>query len=90
MKKKYGIKLFFAAEILIFSWFYYAGANGLCAVQELSKENCEVEMSITQVKKEIEDADKAITCWSSDDFYKEKMAREELHMAREDEKIYLI
>ena len=90
MKKNTGIKVFFAGEIILFSWFYYAGANGIKAMKMIQHENHAVEQAIGQIRTEIETIKNEIVCWKEDEFYKEKLAREELHMAREDEEIYLI
>lgn len=90
MNKKNIIKYVLAAEVLLFTIFYYRGAHGLRAVHELQQENSAIEQVMQQEKLEISKLEDEIIRWQSDPFYKEKLAREQLHMARKDEEIYLI
>lgn len=90
MRKKYSIQIFFTCEILLFAWLYYAGNNGIQAMHALDAESKEIEKQITQARSDIALVEKEIMCWREDDFYKEKLAREELHMGKSDEEIYLI
>jgi len=81
--------MFFINEILFFSFFYYYGAQGMHAVFVLQKENMGVEQQVLEIKKEIAQLHDEITVWETDSFYKEKLAREQLNMAKSGEEIYL-
>ncbi len=83
------IRTFFTIEIALFSLFYYFGAHGLKEVFALKKENRIIDEQIEKVKGEITHLESEILVWQTDSFYKEKLAREKLHMAKKDEEIYL-
>lgn len=87
--KKGLLRLFFTAEIIIFSWFYYYGSRGVCSVQGLDQENCQLTQNIAELKQEIEEVDYQIIAWNSDPYFKEKIAREQLQMAYSFDEIYL-
>ncbi len=88
MQKKIVLRIFLAAEVIIFGWFYYQGARGVHAVQFLRKENEEIAQQIVHVQEEVEDIDRQIIGWKVDPFFKEKIAREQLHMAHAGDVIY--
>ena len=90
MQKKIIIRLFLCAEVAVFGWFYYYGARGYLSVQELKRENIDITHHIAELQQEIEDVDRQIVAWSTDPFFKEKIAREQLQMARADDVIYLV
>lgn len=90
MNKKRIVRLIFAAEIFLFAMFYCYGAHGLYAVNQLKQENKALEMQMAQVKQEIALLEDEINTWSTDHFYKEKLARERLNMLRDDEEVYLL
>ncbi len=88
MQKKIMLRIFLAAEVVIFGWFYYQGARGVQAVQILQKENEEIVQHIAHLQEEVEDIDSQIVAWKRDPFFKEKIAREQLHMAYAGDEIY--
>ncbi len=73
--------------VIQFGWFYYHGARG---VHLLRKENEEIAQQIVHVQEEVEDIDCQIGAWKTDPFFKEKIAREQLHMAHRGDEIYLL
>ncbi len=90
MNKKLLLRLFFTAEILLFGWFYYYGVRGIVAVQELKAENNEIAVQVADLQNEIDAVDAQIIAWNSDPYFKEKIAREQLQMARDGDEIYVI
>lgn len=90
MNKKGIMRLIFAAEIFLFALFYYYGAHGLRVVNQLKQENQLLELQMAQVKQEIALLEQEINTWRTEPFYKEKLAREQLNMSRDDEEIYLL
>lgn len=83
------IRSFFMIEIALFSLFYYFGSHGLKEVFVLKKENRIIDKQVDLVKGDIAQLESEILTWQTDPFYKEKLAREKLHMAKKDEEIYL-
>ncbi len=90
MNKKLLLRLFFTTEILLFGWFYYYGVRGVVAVQELKTENDEIAVQVASLQTEIGAVDAQIIAWNTDDYFTEKIAREQLQMAREGDEIYVI
>ncbi len=90
MRKSTIIKLFFSIEISLFCWLYYAGTHGVRQMREVHLEITQIEQSMMHLEDEIKIVEDQIHAWHSDDFYKEKLAREQLHMARADEEIYIL
>ncbi len=89
MRKKTILRLAFTLEIAVFGWFYYYGLHGLKTVGELQCENEAIEKRIELARDDIEMRQQEIIAWQTDPFYREKVAREQLHMAKEGEEIYL-
>lgn len=88
--KKYFLQIFLYIEIIIFSFFYLFGSNGLKSLHDLENQNNSLTIENNLLKQEINELQSNITQWDNDPFYKEKIAREQLQMARPDEEIYLV
>ncbi len=88
MRKRSMLRLFFAIEVMVFGWFYYHGARGVMAVQQLKQENNLIVAQIKQVQAEMQAVETQLLAWKDDSFFKEKIAREELHMAHAGDQIY--
>ncbi len=88
MRKRSFFRLFFTAEVLVFSWFYFYGAQGVFAVAQIGRENKDIEEKIKLIRNDIAELQSTIVAWQSDSFYKEKIARENLQMAKVDEQVY--
>jgi len=84
------LRLFFAIEIVIFVGVYLFGGNGLQYLTRLKSENSTLYFEILSLKKDISNLEKQIEDWQSNDFYKEKYARERLQMAKKGEVIYFL
>jgi len=82
------IRILFFAETIGFLCVHVFGPQGIRVFQQLANENLVVEQSIERVRSEIVELDKRITACKSDAFYKERIAREQLQMARKDDVIY--
>jgi cell division protein FtsB len=83
--KKIIFRILFAFEIIIMGGFYFFGANGVYALQRLKQEKKGIERQVQDAKFEITNLENKIHDWKSSDFEREKIAREQLHMARPDE-----
>lgn len=90
MNKRRFLRLFFTAEVAIFSWFYIYGTNGIMAISKIRKENDEIKKQLIVKQEHIVALEKEVLAWQTEPFYKEKVAREQLQLARENEQIYCV
>ena len=90
IQKRFALRLFFLVEIILFACVYYYGARGVQIVGEIKRENEAIAKEIRALSNDLDLLEKKIVAWNEDSFYAEKIAREELHMARRDEEIYLL
>ncbi len=88
--KSYVSRIFLVGEILIFLGIYFFSVNGLPKLSLLRDENMKLDQEIKLLQSEIATLDSEIVAWNTDSFYKEKVAREQLQMAREHEEILFI
>jgi len=82
------LKLFFAAEIGVFGYLYVYGSQGLKAVDTLKQQIKNVEQLIERAGKEVDELEEQNKNWQQHAYYKEKMAREQLQMARPDDQVF--
>ena len=93
MVKEYNrmiFRIFFGIELLLFSIIYLFGTHGVKALHKLHQENEQLEQEISGLRSQVQTIEHDIEAWNSHLFYKEKVAREQLQMAREDETIYYV
>jgi len=88
--KRTMMKIFFAIEIVFFIGVYLFGGNGLQYLSYLRSENKALFCDVEHLKKEVDALEKQIAEWTSNDFYKEKIAREKLQMSRKGDEIYFL
>ncbi len=77
-------------EVFIFTCVYLFGTHGIQEVLQCQGEIKELNENLTHLQEEIVSLEYQLTSWRNDPFYKEKIARQELQMARPDETIYMI
>lgn len=90
IQKRTVMRVFFVAELVLFAWFYQYGVSGMHHIEQLYEENKQCEQKIQVLSAEIAQKERELTSWQNDSFYKEQLAREQLHMAKEGEEIYLV
>lgn len=93
MKKTIKKKLFWGlllAELVAIVIFYTSGNNGIVATMLLTKETQKIKNEIQLLEQEIVQLQDRLTAWHTCPFYKEKVAREQLQMARHDDEVYYI
>ena len=88
--KRFLLRLFFGVEIFLFLLIYVFGTQGLQVVLGMRKENGALSLEIRQLEEEVKALKKTILSWKKDPFYKERVAREQLHMARSGDEIYFL
>jgi len=88
--KRFLLRLFFVIEIFLFLVIYFFGTQGLHVVLAMRRDNVVFAAEIFQLEGELKELQKTIALWKKNSFYKEKAAREQLHMAHPDDEIYFI
>ena len=88
--KRTMLRVFFAVEVCVFVGVYLFGPGGLQAMVQLEKENKQLDAEIVQLQAEVDQWRQNIALWESDDFYKEKVAREQLQMAKAGDEIFYL
>ena len=86
--KRTMLRVFFAIEVCVFVGVYLFGPGGLQTMVRLENENKELDGQINELRTEVQSWEHKIALWQSDDFYKEKIAREQLQMARSGDQIF--
>jgi len=88
--KQIAIWILFTIEITLFSSVLLYGKNGLYAILELYKENKQIIQETQKIDRQIQLLENKILEWNAHDFYKEKVAREQLQMARPHDRVYYL
>jgi len=88
--KKIFFRFALCMEMAAFGYMYLYGKNGLQLLQQQKKELELLQMQIVQLQKETDLLEADIYVWQTNDFYKEKIAREQLQMARKGDKLFYI
>lgn len=86
-KKKFFLTLFFFEIILVFTFFCF-GSSGIKKIISLKRDNSSLHNEVQALENEVKSLEDVINQWNTYAFYKEKIAREQLQMARNDESIY--
>lgn len=92
MKKVYAYLLYavLGAELTVFSWFFIRGNQGLQSLSDIYVEESAIQEGLTQLTQEVASIKQEIDNWSKHSFHKEKIAREQLQMARPDDEIFYL
>ncbi len=80
----------FAIEICAFVGVYIFGTRGVRALKKLQHENAGLEQEIKRIQAQLQVQKKEVDLWRKHAFYKEKIAREQLQMARKNDQIFLV
>ena len=88
--KKRTMRIFFMVEVVSFLGLYFFGAGGIQYLTKLQEEQIEIDTQLKTVHDEVAILNEQIEKWKSTPFYKEKIAREQLQMARAGDEIYYI
>ena len=88
--KRFLLRLFFGIEIAVFILMYIFGSQGLHVILSVRRENGTLASDIREQTSQVEDLKKTLAVWKNNPFYKEKIAREHLHMARPQDEVYFI
>ena len=88
--KRFLFRLFFGIEVTVFILMYIFGSQGLHVILSMRKENGILAVEIRELTCQVETLKKTLVAWKNNSFYKEKIAREHLHMARPQDEVYFI
>ncbi len=90
LTKRFLLRLVFGLELCVFAGFYCFGSRGLTVLFRLGNENTKILHEMTALQEEIKALENEKKEWEQNAFYKEKFAREKLHMARVDDEVYML
>ncbi len=84
------LRAFFAGEITLFFGMYFFGSHGVSSLAQLKNENKQLSEAVACARDENRKLELQIVLWQTNDFYKEKKAREQLQMAHTDDVVYYL
>lgn len=87
--KKTLLRIFFAFETIVFSFVYLFGAQGITAMRQLQREHEKLQLTLHSLETEVAQRTLRLASLKQDTFPLEKIARENLHMARKNEIIFV-
>ncbi|MGE0010525.1 MAG: septum formation initiator family protein [Candidatus Babeliales bacterium] len=88
--KRIVLRIFFVTELVVFSFFYIFGAQGMRSLACIKAENEQLALEVDALRAEAKKLELQIALWQTNDFYKEKKAREQLQMAHTDDIVYYL
>lgn len=80
----------FLIEVMVFVWLYCFGSQGIRSIYAMSSENDLLEQQLMQEQQRVCTLERDVLTWQDNSFVKEKLAREQLQMARDGEEIYIL
>lgn len=89
LQKRKLFRLMFAGEIILFGIIYFFGSYGIYSLHHNNKELTEIQKEISTLEFEIKALKENILAIKTNPFYKEKIAREQLQMAKKGDVIYV-
>jgi len=89
-KKRYVVPCILAIEVLFGAWMYYGGQHGVQSIHALRAKNDATEQELNRMRTELAHLEHEIAAWHTHVYYKEKIARENLHMARRDDHVFYL
>lgn len=88
--KRLLMRILLCVEMCIFGYLYVCGKNGLQLLTHKKQELVHLENQCAALQQDISLLQSDIYAWQTNDFYKEKIAREQLQMARKDDKLFYV
>jgi len=87
--KRLIIRIGLGLEILVFTLYYLFGNQGVLTIMSVGSQIHAIEKEIVALNVEVMSLQRQIVLQKTCPFYKEKIAREQLQMARADDEIYI-
>lgn len=88
--KRMLLRAFFIGEIVAFSYLYLFGPQGITAIMAQAHENNGLQERIKESRAQLAKLERSVQEWNDNSFLKERIAREQLQMARHNEQIYYL
>ena len=88
--KRFVAQVFFLIIVTIFIYLCIFGKYGLIRLHQLEEKNKSLQSEINLRHETLEQLKKKVAVWNNYSFFKEKEAREKLHMAYKDDIVYYI
>lgn len=88
--KKNVARTFVCFELIIWSVFYYYGDQGMKQIQQMKVTNAHVQTQVVALQSDIAACQHELHQWNTFAFYKEKIARERLQMARSTDMVFYL
>lgn len=83
------MRMFLLIELCVVLVLLATGKRGIGAFKKFRQEQQQLQIKIIQEEEAIHHLKNEVFNYQNDEFYKEKEAREALHMARANEQIYV-
>lgn len=92
MKKIYAYLLYavLGAEVIVFAGFFIRGPQGLRSLSDMYVEQSAMQEGLAQLTQEVAGLKQDVDNWNKHSFHKEKIAREQLQMARPDDEVFYL
>lgn len=84
------LRLALCVEVMLLAAVYFYGSYGVQTLAQLRQDTARVEQEVGKLEQEVATLEHELNDWNSHPFYKEKVAREQLQMAREGDTIYYL
>jgi len=88
--KRLFLKGLLVTEMITLVYIYLFGMNGVVMLQTQRNIVVQLQKDITLLEEDIRLLKEEIDKWNNHDFYKEKVAREQLQMARKGDELFYI
>lgn len=82
------VRGFLGLEIIAFAAIYWYGAHGVQTLSQLRLQAHELETNVKLLQQKADSIEHELAAWNTHSFYKEKVAREQLQLAREGDIIF--
>jgi len=89
-KKRKFLKLFLGAEVTVIVLYYLMSSSGLQALKRADYYNSQLMHDITSLETELSTLEQEVEERTTNPFYKEMIARQELQMGYENEIVYIL
>lgn len=92
MKKAQRIMLYtiLGVEVVVFAGLYVRGPQGLQALDSMRVECDAMHKDVQELRQEVATLKEEVDHWEQYPFHKEKIAREQLQMARTDDEVFYL
>lgn len=88
--KQLSLRIALLVEMCAFGYVYVCGKNGYLTLQRQRVVVVDLHRSVDKLSAEVAQLEQEMYVWQTNDFYKEKIAREQLQMARKGDELFYI